>query len=69
MAIMTIVRYALVHITSLLAYISLHFDHQTLTMRLTDDRYDARERSRSPGPDRDGDARIRDGPVNGRSDR
>lgn len=33
-----------------------------------DDRDYPRERSRSPGPDRDGDTRIRDEP-NGRSDR
>lgn len=34
-----------------------------------DDREYGRERSRSPGPDRDGDTRIRDEPVNGRGDR
>ncbi|KXL46374.1 MAG: hypothetical protein FE78DRAFT_30943 [Acidomyces sp. 'richmondensis'] len=28
-----------------------------------------RDRSRSPGPDRDGDARVRDEPANGRDDR
>ncbi len=35
----------------------------------TDDRDYARERSRSPGPDRDGDTRIRDDVMNGSGDR
>ena len=40
-----------------------------LTFILADDRDYGRERSRSPGPDRDGDARIRDEPMNGRAER
>lgn len=47
--------------------VSIQKPSQSLTelTRTTDDRDYARERSRSPGPDRDGDARIRDEP-NGR---
>jgi hypothetical protein len=40
-----------------------------LTFTSADERDYGRERSRSPGPDRDGDARIRDEPMNGRADR
>jgi len=49
---------------------SLRHDLQ-LTARATDDRDypPPRDRSRSPGPDRDGDSRIRDEPLNGRNDR
>jgi hypothetical protein len=46
-------------------------EHQKLTTLFADDRdrdY-TRERSRSPGGDRDGDIRLRDEPSNGRSDR
>ena len=39
------------------------------TAAATDDRDYGRDRSRSPGPDRDGDSRIRDEPMNGRADR
>lgn len=43
---------------------------QRLTLTTADERdYPPRERSRSPGPDRDGDTRIRDEPMNGRADR
>jgi hypothetical protein len=42
---------------------------QLLTYLLADDRDYARERSRSPQGDRDGDVRLRDEPSNGRGDR
>ena len=47
-------------------------DNRTLKLTgdFADERdYPPRERSRSPGPDRDGDTRIRDEPMNGRADR
>lgn len=38
-------------------------------MAVLDERDYPRERSRSPAPDRDGDSRIRDEPMNGRAER